>query len=590
MAVPTPTGVAGAHRPVRRKAARRPVRPRPSGPLQRMAVAGSLLVAALGLLAGPLSLPAAADSGTVSEFVASAQLDADGTLHVDQVLTFSGSAPAQLSQTFELKQNVVGNRQYVMKLSDITASAGGKKVTPTESDDGRYHTVTIDTAGTDRAAISYTVTGAVRTIDSGTALQWPLLQGLSAQVTRFNGTVELPKPFTYLECNAGSPNSPVPCRAAVGGTGEQQLPTFADGPLGAGQIVAVDIGFAPGDVPANEQVKQLWTVGRAFSAKPLPLGLALGLLVLGGLGLVAMHRQTGRDAAANGQPTRPGEFYPVAAGQTEFRVAGDIRPGEVGTMVDERVDPIDVTATLLDLAVRGHLLITELPRTTAYARAEWELTRLPGTDALHAYEQLLLDTVAPVGGTVAVSELAGRVKGSIGAIQDRLYDELVSNGWYDRRPDATRTRWSRLGLVGIVAAVVITGLLAAFTEFGLVGLALIVLALGLMFVAQEMPSRTPKGASLLAGLDVLRMELMSHPTDQMPPGTELREISEVLPFAVVLGGADRWLDALVAADHDEAPDPTELTWYHGPDDWHLAHLPDSIRNFITTVSGLLFSR
>ena len=57
---------------------------------------------------------------------------------------------------------------------------------------------------------------------------------------------------------------------------------------------------------------------------------------------------------------------------------GDVRPGEIGTLVDERVDPIDVTATLLDLAVRGHLLITELPRESAYARTEWELSRRVG--------------------------------------------------------------------------------------------------------------------------------------------------------------------------------------------------------------------
>ena len=178
MAVPTPTGAAGAKRPVSRAAAHRPARPRrPSGLLRRVAVVGSLVAAGMGLLAGPLTLPAAADGGTVSDFIATAQLDADGTLHVQQLISFSGTAPAQLSQTFTLKQDVVGNRQYVMTLSDVTAKVGDKLVTPTESDDGRYHTVTIDTAGTNRAEFSYTVTGAVRTIDSGTALQWPLLQG-----------------------------------------------------------------------------------------------------------------------------------------------------------------------------------------------------------------------------------------------------------------------------------------------------------------------------------------------------------------------------------------------------------------------------
>ena len=52
----------------------------------------------------------------------------------------------------------------------------------------------------------------------------------------------------------------------------------------------------------------------------------------------------------------------MGAGQSEFRVLGDVRPGHVGTVADERVDPIDITATLIDLAVHGHLRITELPR------------------------------------------------------------------------------------------------------------------------------------------------------------------------------------------------------------------------------------
>lgn len=556
--------------------------------IRPLATAGGLLLAVLALLAGPLSLPAAAE-GTAALFDVQSKLGADGKLTVQQTITFTGTAPAQVSQKFELRQDIVGQRQYVMTLSNIGASIGGNTVTPTVQSDNRFTTVTVDTSGANQVTMSYTVSGAVRTIPSGTALQWALLQGFSAQVTEFHGTVEVPAPFTYLECNAGSPNSQAPCSAASGGTGETQTPTFRDGPRGEGEVVSVEIGFGPGDVASTEQIKELWTVSRAFSAKPLPLGIALGLLVLGGLGLLAMHRQAGRDAAT-GDLTRAGEFVPVGAGQTEFRVVGDVRPGEIGTLVDERVDPIDVTATLIDLAVRGHLLITELPRDSAYARTEWELTRREGSDAMQSYEVALLDAVVPVGGTVRVSDLAGRIHDSIGGIQDKLYDEMVANGWYERRPDATRSRWSRLALVGIGAAVLITAVLAAFTQFGLVGIALIALSLGLMFVAQEMPARTHKGAALLAGLGALRSDLMSHPTNQMPPGAELREISEVLPYAVVLGGADRWLDALVAADDDEEADPTDLTWYHGPADWHLRDLPDSLRNFVTTVSGLLFAR
>jgi hypothetical protein len=171
-----------------------------------------------------------------------------------------------------------------------------------------------------------------------------------------------------------------------------------------------------------------------------------------------------------------------------------------------------------------------------------------------------------------------------------LYDEVVRNGWYERRPDAIRNRWTSLALGALIIAVVVTGVLAAFTVFGLVGLALVILALGLVFIGQEMPSRTPKGAALLAGLTALRSDLLSHPTDQMAPGSELREISEVLPYAIVLGGTDRWLDAIVSTDEDDAPDSADLPWYHGPANWHLRDFPDSMKNFVTTVSGSLFSR
>jgi hypothetical protein len=136
----------------------------------------------------------------------------------------------------------------------------------------------------------------------------------------------------------------------------------------------------------------------------------------------------------------------------------------------------------------------------------------------------------------------------------------------------------------------VTAILAAFTTFGLVGLALVILALGLIFVAQELPARTAKGVALLAGLGAMRSELLSHPTDQMPSGAELRELSEVLPYAIVLGGTERWLDAIVAADTDADADPEDLPWYAGPPSWHLRDLPDSMRNFVTTVSGSLFSR
>lgn len=558
----------------------------PSAPATR---ALALVLLTLGLLVGPFAVSAAA-AETASSVVTNGNLAIDGTLTVQETVTFDGSAPARLVQKFETTEDLLGDRRYQQTLSDVTARAGGVAVTPVVQVDGRFTTVTVPTNGAGEVVVGYVVRGAVVNTDTGTALRWALLQGLDVGVTSFRGTVSIPGLFSYIRCTAGSPNSPVPCASAAAGTEDALTPTITDGPRGPGEVVAIDLGFPPGTVAANEQIDYRWTLGRAFSPGPLPLALAVGLLALGGVGLLLLHRRVGTDAVFGGELAPVGEFVPTGPGRSEFRVVGDVRPGHVGTVADERVDPIDVTATLVDLAVRGHLVITELPRESGFAPTDWTLTRVGDGQGLRPFEEALLAGIAPPAGTVQVSRIAGRVHESIAGVQDALYDEVVANGWYERRPDATRNRYTRLSLVALVAAVVATGLLAAFSTFGLVGLALVLVALGLIFVAQELPSRTARGVALLKGLGALRSELMSHPTDQLPPGQAVAELSEVLPYAIVLGGTDRWLNALVETDTDAEPDPEDLNWYHGPADWHLRDLPGSLQNFLTTVSGTLFTR
>ncbi len=557
-----------------------------------LAVGLVAILAGVGfVLAGPSVGTAAAD-GTASSVTVAAGVSLDGTVRAQETIAFSGTAPATIVQRFENRENLVGDRRYVQTVGNVSATSGGQDLNATTETGSQYTTVTVDTQGASGSVVlSYTTTGAVITTDDGTALHWRALQGLSMTVQQFSASIRIPAQLSYISCTAGPPNTNTPCDTAAGASENAQTPTFTNGALGQGEVVGVEIGFPAGSVRANEQIDHRWTVGRAFSVSPLPLTIALVVLVLGGVGLLLLHRRAGVDQSASGRIARAGEFAPVGEGASEFRVVGDIRPGHVGTVVDERVDPIDVTASLIDLAVRGHLLITELPRESEFGRTDWLLTRLEdGVDELRPFEQALLDAAAPAGEAVRVSAVAERVHGSIHLVQDALYDEVVAKGWYERRPDATRGRWTRLALVGLISAVVATVLLAAFTTYALIGLVLVILGLGAIFVAQEMPSRTATGAALLAGLGALRSELLTQPTDQMPRGAELRELSEVLPYAVVLGGSDRWLDAIVAADDRSVADAEELTWYHGPANWQLRNLPESLRNFITTVSGTLFSR
>lgn len=552
----------------------------------------AVLLLAIGVALSPVPSAHAAD-GQVATYDAKGTIDLDGTLHVVSTMTFDGAPPASLRQVIATTERTNKDTEYLYTISDVTVTAGGAGVAAQVTQGPSTLTIDIPTQGVSGPlVVSYVVKGAaIEEPTGGTVVRWSLLQGLSVPVQAFTATVAPPTQFDQLDCAAGAAEAPDNCSSYSGGTDGSMTPTFQQNGSRAGDVVTVTLGFPAGQVAVNSDVRQLWTLGRAFSVAPLPLAVALGLLLLGGLGLWFAHRRTGRDAVGAAEPVQVADFVPVAAGQTEFRVLEGVRPGAVGTLADERVDPIDITATILDLAVRGNLRITELAKDSAHAATDWTFARLDGDTDLEAYEHTLRDAIAPVQGEpVRLSNLRGSIGSVIGDVQSQLYDEVVDRGWFAQRPDSTRNRWAAIGWVALVVAVAAAVALAAFTSFGLLGIVLIVLALGLVAIAREMPARTAKGSAVLNGLAALQANLATHPTANLAGLDAFARISSVLPYAVVLGGRERWLQAMADADEDDAPDSTDLAWYHGPEGWQISDLPASLDNFITSVQGTLFSR
>ncbi|WP_051209478.1 DUF2207 domain-containing protein [Propionicicella superfundia] len=559
----------------------------------RRRVRAALLLSVAGLF-WLVAAPMAHAQDELAAYNATVKVLQDGQLQVTATLDPSGSFPSTVTQRFATRERVLDNSERVFEVSNLKAVNGDTDLAAEVSQDGDYTVLSVPTGGlSGSVTLTYTVRGAaLRQADGSTLVQWRVLQGLSAGVESVDVTVTSEAAVLEVDCVSGPPSAPSTCSWFQGGTHDTPDPTFHDGPRGAGEIVAPSVRYPGSSVAANETVVELWSLDRAFRPGLAELLTAFGLLVLGGAALYALHRRIGRDATSLEDPTVVASFRPVGAGASEFVVANDVRPGMVGTLLDERVDPVDVTASVLDLAVRGYLLITELPRESDYAPTDWTFTRTDrATDDLAPYESAILDAVAPAEGRLTVSEIGPAVVDAVPRIQSELYDEVVSRGWFAKRPDDTRSLWGRLGWIVLAVAAVATVVLVAFTTFGLVGLAIVLLALGLLFVAQEMPSRTAAGTSVLAGLRALQAELLTHPTDEAPAGREYEQLSRVLPYAVVLGGQDRWIRALVAADDDAGvADPTDLDWYHAPATWHLQDLPGSLRNLLTTLQGTLFSR
>lgn len=556
------------------------------------------LVVGAVMVAGPLAVTARADE-TAQSYVIDAQLAADGALSVSATITLGDTKPEALRQAFRTKRPASSTSDYVFTITDLKATAGGNDLGASVSDDGDDLVIEIATAKANNQpiVITYKVIGAVSANpkpdehEATSTFAWHFLQGLNVAVTQVSGTINTAAPVSWIDCRSGNPVAPGACSNWQAGTHEAPVPTFEDGPRGANEVVMVSFISPTSALAANAELDQHWTLDRAFTFSWPTVLAALGALLLGGLVLWSLHRRSGRDVAAMSHPTLVAEFAPVAEGLSEFSMVSDVRPGQIGTVADERVDPVDVTGTLLDLAVRGHLRIEQLAN-AGHSPMDWSFTRLEGgRGELHHYETLLLDAVAPASGEpVLVSRIGEAVGPVVPSVQDALYDDVVAQGWFENRPDAARNTFVIAGWISLIVALIALGVLIAFTSFGLVGLALVIIAFGLLWVSQQMPRRSARGSELLAGLHGFASLLQHQRVDQMPKGRELHEISELLPYAVVLGGKDRWIEAMVAADGDADADSTKLDWYHAPADWHLHHLPASLDAFITAVQGRLFSR
>jgi len=240
-------------------------------------------------------------------------------------------------------------------------------------------------------------------------------------------------------------------------------------------------------------------------------------------------------------------------------VPDGIRPGQVGTLQDERADVVDVTATIVDFAVRGHLHIKELGGT------DWELTKLtPAHRSFLPYERKLFTSLFSNRDSVLVSKLKQTFADDLAKVRNLLYTDMVEQGWYKRSPRRTRNLARFCTFLGVLFCAAIAFVLAAFTPYGFIGLGLLVAAIVLFFVSGSFPARTGKGSAALSRLQGLKLYISQAEAAQIQFQERIRVFSELMPYAIVFGLAEHWANVFqrIGAFNGTTGGP-ELYWYGG---------------------------
>lgn len=508
-----------------------------------------------------------AQAGKVTSTTVQMELRQDGVLHVKEEVVFEGDAPSR---------GLVDRTRYddgSDRLYRVTGLKGDATLTGG----------TITLKGTGSATLEYDVQGAVTPLADAQELRWYAVGAWSVPVEQAKVSVSGPATMQNLSCFAGPLSSAIACTEAsmdhTGVTAE-----FGQQDLGADEVLTVVVGYPTGATKGAPILERRFELSNAFTLNAVTGGAlaALLLLLLGGLALLYWTR--GRDARVVGHES--GSLSGVENGH--FAPPDGVRPGQIGTLMDEQADVIDVTATIVDLAVRGYLRIDEQPRQT-YETPDWRLVRMPAAQvaSLMPYERELHDAIFDGRDAVLLSELQGSFGAKLGKVREALYRDVVTQGWFARRPDTVRTRWTTIGVVLTGLGVLATVALAWFTTYGVLGLALIIAGAALAVGGQYMPAKTAKGAGALAHTLGFREYLAGADIGgDVPVAQRVELFSRYLPYAVIFDSVDRWA-RVVSSVTGNGQQADHLYWYHGPAEWDLSRFADSMRTFTMTTSGAI---
>ncbi|MDP2587673.1 MAG: DUF2207 domain-containing protein, partial [bacterium] len=305
----------------------------------------------------------------------------------------------------------------------------------------------------------------------------------------------------------------------------------------------------------------------------LVVGLIAGYALLPvwvGIWLLIRWRKSGRDPKGSGT---------IIA---QYEPPDELTPGALGTLIDERADLKDLSATIVDLAVRGYLVIEEVGKSRIKKGYRFILKKpdFESDTKLLPFEKLLLEHIFNTKTSVLLSELRNRFYRYVKPIQDKMYEEIMRHEYFDENPESRRAKYR--GWSGILIGL-------GFFGFFFYGFGIPVFLTGLVvgMFGRAAPRRTQKGVG--ASEHAQGFKLYLYTAERFVVRKMTAETFErFLPYAMVFDVEKQWASKF--KDIYQGQDPS---WYHGstPGQTFNAYaLTSAMRSLSTATTGTLASR
>lgn len=564
------------------------------------------------------------ESWKITRYDVTADAAKDGTIRVTTDLDFDfsddeGHGPYV---TIPTRQRIEGDpdRWRAFEITDITAasSSGAPADVETDTDGGvliiRVGDEDQEVTGVQSYQVGYTISGVVNPDVAASSLDeinWNII-GAQWQVPIDDVSVTLtgPAPAERVACFVGEKLDTSCSQAPVPGNPV----TYSVDSLDREKPLQIVAGYPVGTfVGAEPILTKRYHPGNVIPLTPLS-GTLGGALLLGGVaGLIVAARRVGRDrqyvAAAYGYAPGNGASFddagqkmaasvpatkqPVAV---QFSPPKQARPGELGTLTDETADTEDITATIVDLAVRGFLRIEEIPSTELSEKEQktehdaperYRLVKLPPPGDLVDYERAIYDPLFADGDSPTMAELGTESRLLEAGVEGKkgLHKRVATDlHWFRIDPSRARAVWLTVGVLVTVAGIALTLALGFAAGLGVVGIAVFLVGLATVFTTSVAASRTPDGVAMLQQALGFKLYLSTAEAEQLrfEEGEDI--FSRYLPYAIAWGCADRW--AKVFQDlADQGVQLAQPTWLVGAHPYLWASGSSSVLDGITGFTG-----
>ena len=494
----------------------------------------------LGLLLCAVS-SASAREQRLRKFDAEIAVLADGSVDVTENITFQfiGGPWHGIYREIPVEYAGPGGLNYSLFLTVKRVEEDGRSLRYESSRDRQYRKLRIYIPDADNSTrvitIEYVVEDALRFFDDHDEFYWNVTgDEWTLPIESVRAHLVFPEGTSNIRTNVFTGAYRTVGRNAVAEVNGTGVEVHTTSPLGLREGLTLAVAFDKGAVREATAFSQFLLYARSNWPLVLPF-IAFALMFW-------LWWNRGRDP----------RLRPIAA---QYEPPDKLTPGEVGTLIDNSVDMRDITAGIVDLAVRGYLVIEEkqtphmlgLTHSSDYTfhlkkpRAEWS--------DLKPHEQELLDGIfsgGNAGDGVTLAELHNQFYKNIPGIKSEIFGSLVEHGYYARRPDSVRSGYVGMGVV--IGLILVWGGVSLGSKMGMAPLPFVAAGIlsGLVIVGfgWVMPARTPSGARALEGVLGFEDFLAHVEADRFNRTIKTPEMFEkFLPFAMALGVEKNWSKA-----------------------------------------------